>query len=48
LFDSDGLAGEHLAEIDLLPIEADAPAGPDGGSPVMEWVIDLRIAAGVT
>jgi hypothetical protein len=29
LFDSDGLAGEHLAEIDLLPIEADAPANRD-------------------
>src|SRR5437762_3840589 len=26
LLDTDGLAGEHLAEIDLLPIEADAAA----------------------
>jgi hypothetical protein len=48
LFDSDGLPGEDLAEIDFLPIEADAAAGCDGGSPVMEWVIDLRIAASVT
>jgi hypothetical protein len=44
LFDSDGLAGEHLAEIDLLPIEADAAAGCDSGSPVMEWIIDVRKA----
>jgi hypothetical protein len=44
LFDSDGLAGEDLAEIDFLPIEADAATGCDGGSPVMEWVIDVRKA----
>ena len=44
LFDSDGLASEDLAEIDLLPVEADAAAGCDGGSPVMEWVIDVRQA----
>jgi hypothetical protein len=44
LFDSDGLPREHLAEIDLLPIEADAAAGCEGGSPVMEWVIDVRKA----
>jgi len=37
LFDSEvWLAGEHLAEIDLLPIEADAAAGRDGGNPVMD------------
>jgi hypothetical protein len=46
LFDSDGLPGEDLAEIDFLPIEADAAADCDGGTPVM--VIDLRIAASVT
>ena len=34
LFDPDGPAGEHLAEIDLLPIEADASAGGDGGSSI--------------
>jgi hypothetical protein len=48
LFDSDGLPGEDLAEIDFPPIKADAAAGCDGGSPVMEWVIDVRIAASVT
>jgi hypothetical protein len=32
LFDPDGLAGEDLAEIDFLPIEADASASGDGGS----------------
>jgi hypothetical protein len=29
-------------------LKADAAAGCDGGSDVMEWVIDLRIAASVT
>jgi hypothetical protein len=32
----------------ILPIEADAAAGCDDGSPVIEWAIDLRIAASVT
>jgi hypothetical protein len=41
LFDSDGLAGEHLAEVDLLPIEADAAAGRDDGSPVMERIVEV-------
>jgi hypothetical protein len=45
LFDSDGLAGEDPVEIDLLPIEADAPAGGDGGSPVMEGMVDVREAS---
>jgi len=45
LFDSDGLAGEDLAEIDFLPIEADSSAGGDGGGPVMEGIFDVRQAA---
>jgi hypothetical protein len=45
LFDSDGLAGEDPAEIDLLPIEADAVAGRDGGGPVMEGIVDFREAS---
>jgi hypothetical protein len=44
LFDSDGLAGEHLAEIDLLPIEADASAGRHSDDPVVEWMVDIRQA----
>jgi hypothetical protein len=47
-FDSDGLPGEDLAEIDFPPIEADATAGCDRGGHVKEQVIDLRIAASVT
>src|SRR5437762_11357410 len=45
LLDTDGLAGEHLAEIDLLPIEADAPAGRDGGCPVVEGIFDVGQAS---
>ena len=33
LFDADALAGEDEAEIDFLPIEADAAAGCDGAAP---------------
>jgi hypothetical protein len=36
LFDSDGLAGEDLAEVDFLPVEADSAAGSDGDGLVME------------
>jgi hypothetical protein len=32
LFDADGLAGEDVAKIDFLPVEADAAAGRDGDS----------------
>jgi hypothetical protein len=32
LLDADSLAGEHLAQIDLLAIEADTAAGCDAGS----------------
>ena len=45
MLDTDGLAGEHLAEIDLLPIEADAPAGRDGGCPVVEGIFDVGQAS---
>ena len=44
LFDSDGLAGEDLAEIDFLPIEADSSAGGDGASPVMEGILKQFVA----
>nr|WP_084831460.1 hypothetical protein [Mesorhizobium ciceri] len=30
LFDADGLTGKDEAEIDLLAVETDAPAGGDG------------------
>jgi len=41
LLDADALAGEDDTEIDLLPIEADAPACSHGGGPVVERVIEL-------
>ena len=41
LFDSDGLAGEDLAEIDFVPVEADAAAGRDGDSLVMEGIVEV-------
>jgi hypothetical protein len=42
LFDADGLASEHQAEIDLLPMEADALPNGEGGSPVVEGIFDVR------
>ena len=45
LLDADALAGEDGAEIDLLPIEADAPARGHGGGPVVEWVIEFPQAS---
>ncbi len=41
LLDADALAGEDGAEIDLLAIEADAPACGHGDGPVVEWVVDV-------
>ena len=41
LLDADGLPGEDLAEIDLLPLEADAPAGGDGDRLVVERIVEL-------
>jgi hypothetical protein len=41
LFDADFLAGEDLAEIDLVTVEADAPACGDGYGLVMERVADV-------
>jgi len=41
LLDSDALAGEDGTEIDLAPVEADAPACGDGDGPVVERVIDV-------
>jgi hypothetical protein len=40
LLEADALTGEDGAEIDLLAIEADAPAPGDGDGPVVEWVIE--------
>ena len=45
LLDADALAGEDGAEIDLLAIEADAPACGHGDGSVVEWVIEFRQAA---
>jgi hypothetical protein len=42
LFDADFLAGEDLAEIDLLVVESDAPACGDGYGLVMERIIEVR------
>ena len=45
LLDADALAGEDGAEIDLLPIEADAPACGHGDGSVVEWVIEFGQAS---
>jgi Phage integrase family len=42
LFDSDGLAGEDLAEVDFLPVEADSAAGSDGETLLIERGVDIR------
>ena len=41
LFDSDFLAGEDLAEIDLVSVEADPAAGGHDDGLVMEGVVEL-------
>jgi hypothetical protein len=41
LFDSDGLAGEDLADIDFVPGEADAAAGRDADILVMEGIVEV-------
>ena len=41
LFDADLLAGEDLAEIDLLPVEADAAAAGDDDGLVVEGIVEL-------
>jgi hypothetical protein len=45
LLDADGLAGEHLTEINLLIIEADAAASGDGGCLVVKRIVEIRQAA---
>jgi hypothetical protein len=45
LFDADALAGEDEAEIDLLPIEADATACGHGDDLVVERVIEIGQAS---
>src|SRR5260370_40421619 len=45
LLDADALAGEDRAEIDFLPIKADAPACGHGDGPVVEWVIKFQQAS---
>ena len=42
LFNSHLLTGEDGAEIDFLPIEADAPACCHGDSLIVERIIELR------
>jgi hypothetical protein len=42
LFDADALAGEDEAEIDFLPIEADAPTRGHGDGLIVEWVNEVR------
>ena len=44
LFDAYALSGEDEAEIDLLPIEADAAASGHGDGFVVERVVELRQA----
>jgi hypothetical protein len=41
LFDSDHLAGEDLAQVDLAGVEADAAAGGDDDGLVVEGVVEL-------
>jgi len=41
LFDAHLLPGEHCAEINFLPIEADAPARGHGDALVVEGVVEL-------
>jgi hypothetical protein len=41
LLNSDALAGEDDAEIDLLPIEADAAACGHGDDLIVEWVVEV-------
>jgi ABC-type uncharacterized transport system substrate-binding protein len=45
LFDTNALAGEDDAEIDLAAIEADAAACGHGGGSIVEWIIELRQAS---
>ncbi len=45
LLDADALAGEDGARIDLLPVEADAPACGHGDGPVVERIVDLGQAS---
>ena len=42
LFDTNALAGEDDAEIDLAAIEADAAACGHGGGSIVERIIELR------
>jgi hypothetical protein len=48
LFDSDGLAGEHLAEVDVACLEADAAAAGNDDFAIMEGVGDFGRARGRT
>lgn len=45
LFDADVLTGEHLAEVDLVPAEADTAAAGDGDGAIVEGVVDRVEAA---
>jgi hypothetical protein len=39
--DADVLAGEHGAEVDLAPADADSPAVGEGGGAVVEGVFEV-------
>ena len=41
LFDAHLLPSKYDAEIDFLPIEADAPARRHGDSLIVEWVVEV-------
>jgi hypothetical protein len=41
LLDADRLTSEDQAEVDLVVLEADAPAGGDGDGLVVEGVVEL-------
>jgi hypothetical protein len=45
LLDADGLAGEHLSEVDLATVEADAATAGDGDRLVMDGIVELGQAA---
>ena len=44
LLDADVLPGEDAAEIDLLPVEADAAAARDGDGFVVERIVEFAQA----
>jgi hypothetical protein len=47
LHNADVLSGEHLAEIDLTPPDADATTGCDGDGAIVERVLQISAARGL-